>query len=76
MVKQRSPRAGPMERSSGRHTLPKGIALRIALSITLRVLWFIILVRFVITCLIFLLVDKCFVQLNLIYLNYVYTTYK
>ncbi len=43
MVKQRSPRAGPAERSSGRHTFPEGIALKIALPITLLASWFIIL---------------------------------
>ena len=42
MVKQQSPRAGPMERSSSCHTLSEGIALRIALPITLLVSWFII----------------------------------
>ena len=42
MVKQRSPRAGPAERSSGRHTLPEDIAPRIALPITLLASWFII----------------------------------
>ena len=44
MVKQQSPRAGPTERSSSCQTLPEGIALRIALPITLLVSWFIILV--------------------------------
>jgi len=42
MVKQQSPRAGPAERSSGRHTLPEDIAPRIALPITLLASWFII----------------------------------
>jgi hypothetical protein len=42
MVKQRSPRAGPAERSSGCHTLPEGIASRIALPITLLASWLII----------------------------------
>ena len=44
MVKQLSPGAGPAEWSSGRHTLPEGIALRIALPSTLLASWFIILV--------------------------------
>ena len=42
MVKQRSPRAGPAERSSGCHTPPEGIASRIALPISLLASWFFI----------------------------------